>query len=135
MEITISTEKRLLNIDLIHKFLTQSYWAKGRTKQEVGRSVEHSICFGVYLGGHQIGFARVITDKIIFSYLMDVFILEKYRGNGYSKELLTEIFNHPDLKNVKKWWLGTLDAHGLYEQFGFHAPIAPERWMERNKNT
>jgi GNAT superfamily N-acetyltransferase len=131
--IEISTDKNRLNIDFIHAFLSNSYWGKGRTIEEVKRSIEHSICFGIYLDGQQIGFTRVLTDQTIFAYLMDVFIDEKYRGKGYSKLLLTEILSTPYLKEVKKWALKTGDAHGLYEQFGFHLVNDPENWMDMDK--
>ena len=130
-EITISTDKTKLNFKLIHEFLTDSYWAKGRTLEQVKMSVENSICFGIYLKDKQIGFARVLTDGSVVAYLMDVFIIDKYRGNGYSKMLLREIFKHKDLQVVNKWILATKDAHGLYKQFGFKKIENPERLMSR----
>ena len=130
-EITISIEKTKLNIKLIHEFLTKSYWAEGRTFEQVKMSIENSICFGMYLNDKQIGFARVLTDGSVVAYLMDVFIIDKYRGNGYSKMLLREIFNHKKLKAVSKWVLATKDAHGLYNQFGFKVIENPERLMSR----
>lgn len=128
--IEISKDKSRLQIDVIHDFLTTSYWAKGRTLEEVKKSVEHCMCFGVYLNGSQIGFARVATDYTVFAYLMDVFILEAYRGNGYSKELLKEIDKAPELSSCK-WMLKTADAHRLYKQFGYTALRNPESLMER----
>jgi GNAT superfamily N-acetyltransferase len=129
VQITISDDKTRLDVNIIHKFLTKSYWAKGRTLEEVRSSIEHSDCYGVYSGEKQIGFARIISDYIIFAYLMDVFILEEYRGNGYSKLLLKKIFEDEKFRNVKKWMLATKDAHPLYEKFGFKKTDTPERLM------
>ena len=134
-EITISTDKNKLNISLIHEFLTKSYWGKGRTFEQVKISIENSLCWGMYLNDEQIGFARVLTDGIVVAYLMDVFIIEKYRGNGYSKMLLDEIFAHNDLQEIGKWVLATKDAHDLYKQFGFKAIENPERLMARKNET
>lgn len=128
-QITISDDKSKLDLKTIHKFLTSSYWAKGRTIEEVKSSIEHSDCYAVYLGEKQIGFARIISDYTIFAYLMDVFILEEYRGKGYSKLLLKKIFEDIKFKNVKKWMLATKDAHSLYEKFGFKRTDTPERLM------
>jgi GNAT superfamily N-acetyltransferase len=130
-EITISTDKNKLNIKLIHEFLTKSYWADGRTFEHVRISIENSLCWGVYLNGEQIGFARVLTDCAVVAYLMDVFITENHRGKGYSKMLLNEILAHSELKSIGKWVLATKDAHDLYKQFGFKAIENPERLMSR----
>ena len=133
-EITISTDKNRLNAKLIHEFLTNSYWAEGRTLEQVKISIENSLCFGMYFNNEQIGFARVLTDKAIVAYLMDVFILDKHRGKGYSKMLMNEIFVHSELKSIGKWILATKDAHDLYKQFGFKGIEKPERLMERNNS-
>jgi GNAT superfamily N-acetyltransferase len=127
----ISTDQDLLDLDVIHNYLSnESYWSKGITREKVKRSIENSMCFGVYKDGKQVGLARVVTDKAIFAYLCDVFILDEYRGNGLSKWLLQTILAHPDLQGLKRWTLATLDAHGLYKQFGF-APLGnPDRWMD-----
>jgi GNAT superfamily N-acetyltransferase len=127
----ISADQNLLNLDVIHNYLSnESYWSKGITKEKAQRSIENSMCFGVYKDGKQVGLARVVTDKAIFAYLCDVFILDEYRGNGLSKWLLQTILAHPDLQGLKRWTLATLDAHGLYKQFGF-APLSnPDRWMD-----
>jgi N-acetylglutamate synthase-like GNAT family acetyltransferase len=130
-EILITDDKSQLDVELIHKFLTSSYWAEGRTIEQVKKSIEHSICFGVYKNGEQIGFARVLTDCTVFAYLMDVFILEEFRGNGYSKLLLTKIFDDDRFKSVKKWMLATKDAHSLYAQFGFTGIKIIEQLMEK----
>ncbi len=129
-EIVISTDKSLLDLDIIYNFLSGSYWAKGRTLSIVKKSIENSLTFGVYRKNVQIGFARVVTDYAAFAYIADVFILEEYRGKGYSKELIRQIMTHPDLQTVKRWMLATKDAHKLYSQFGFRILRNPERFME-----
>jgi GNAT superfamily N-acetyltransferase len=129
-DIVIITDKALLNTEVIYNFLTGSYWGSERTLQVIKKSIQNSLCFGVYLDGEQIGFARVITDYAIFAYLADVFILEKNRGNGFSKKLLKYILGYPDLQNIKRWMLATRDAHDLYKKFGFRQLKNPERFME-----
>ncbi|WP_299434924.1 GNAT family N-acetyltransferase [uncultured Aquimarina sp.] len=129
MNIIISTENSRLDIDLIHQFLTNSYWAKGRTKEEVITTIEHCLNFGVYLDDKQIGFARLLTDYTVFGYLMDVFIIDEHRGNGYAKELVKTIIEHEKLQKIKKWMLLTADAHGLYKQFGFDSLEDPTMAM------
>jgi GNAT superfamily N-acetyltransferase len=109
-DLIISDDKSKLDVELIHKFLTSSYWGEGRAIEQVKNSIEHSICFGVYKDDKQIGFARVLTDCTVFAYLMDVFILEEFRGNGFSKRLLKTIFEDDRFKSVKKWMLATKDA-------------------------
>ena len=114
----ISTDVSKLNVDLIHRYLSEeSYWAKGIPKDIVEKSIANSLCFGVYCEDQQIGFARLVTDKATFAYLADVFILPGYRRQGLSKFLMQTIHAHPELQNLRRWWLGTKDAHGLYEQF------------------
>ncbi|MGQ8338350.1 GNAT family N-acetyltransferase [Sunxiuqinia sp. A32] len=128
----VSTDKELLDIPLIHNFLTeQSYWAKGRTLEMVKKSIKNSLCFGVYdKSDNQIGFARVVTDYAIFGWLMDVFVLEEFRSRGISKMLMKAITAHPDLNDLKRMGLGTDDAHGLYNQYGFAELKKPENMME-----
>lgn len=127
----ISKDKSRLDISMIHEFLTETYWAKGRTKDEVETSIEHCLCFGVYIENKQIGFARIVTDYVVFAYLMDVFILPQYRGKGYSKQLMKAINEEPLLKSCKIWMLKTSDAHKLYNQFGYTELKHPEKIMER----
>lgn len=128
----ISTDKNRLQIDIIQKFLVEdSYWARERTLQQTEKAIENSICFGVYAGTRQIGFARVVSDCATFAYIGDVFILDEFRGQGLSKKLMEAMLAHPDLQKLRRWILATKDAHGLYEQFGFHNLKFPERWMER----
>jgi N-acetylglutamate synthase-like GNAT family acetyltransferase len=111
----ISTDRSKLDVDVIHRFLTRSYWA---------------LCFGVYDGADQVGFARVISDFATYAYVADVFILEQYRERGLGKELMASIMAHPDLQGLRRWSLATRDAHGLYAQFGFTALENPSRMME-----
>jgi GNAT superfamily N-acetyltransferase len=128
----ISTDKVRLDREVLHRFLSEeSYWAKNRTWDQTETAIENSICFGVYEGERQVGFAGVITDKATFAYLGDVFILEEFRGRGISKWLMETIVSHPEIQGLRRWVLATLDAHGLYEQFGFSALKFPDRWMER----
>lgn len=116
----ISTNRTLLNMECIHNYLSnESYWAANIPKEIVIRSIENSLCFGLYVDDSQIGFARVITDKATFAYLADVFVLKEYRGKGLSKWLMQVIHEHPELQTLRRWMLGTRDAHGLYKQFGW----------------
>jgi GNAT superfamily N-acetyltransferase len=120
-----------LQIGLIHEFLSEeSYWARERTLEQTRTAIENSLCFGVYFGERQAGFARVVTDKATFAYLGDVFVLEEFRGRGVGKLLMEAIMAHPELQGLRRWILATRDAHGLYEQFGFTPLRHPERWME-----
>lgn len=127
---SISADKSKLQIKVIHGFLSKSYWAKDIPLEIVQRSIENSLGFGVYHGNEQVGFARVISDFATFAYLGDVFILEEHRGKGLSKELMKVVFSHPQLQGLRRFCLGTRDAHKLYEQFGFHVIKKPELWME-----
>ena len=129
--ITISTDKTKLDVPFIQDFLKDIYWAAGRTIDEVQTTIDSSFCFGIYLNEVQIGFARVVTDYVVFAYLMDVFIAEEHRGNGYSSILIGAMMNEPVLKNIKIWRLATSDAHFLYEKFGFKALAHPEKMMEK----
>ena len=128
----ISTDKERLEIENIHKFLSEeAYWAKTRTLEQTKIAIQNSLCFGVYQNGRQVGFARVVSDSATFAYIGDVFVLEEFRGRGLSKKLMEAIVSHPDLQGLRRWLLATRDAHGLYEQFEFSSLKFPERWMER----
>jgi GNAT superfamily N-acetyltransferase len=130
-ESLISTSRERLSLDMVHGFLTNCYWAKGISREVVERSIEHSLCFGIYEEtGQQVGFARVVTDFATVAYLGDVFVLESHRGRGLSKWLMECIIQHPALQNLRRWILLTRDAHGLYSQFGFTPVKALERYME-----
>jgi GNAT superfamily N-acetyltransferase len=127
----VSTESARLDLDMIHGFLTNCYWAKGVPREVVERSVEHALCFGVYDGsGAQVGFARVISDFATIAYVGDVFVLDTHRGRGLGKWLMECITQHPALQGLRRWILTTRDAHGLYAQVGFAPVKSPERYME-----
>ncbi len=129
---TIDTDKELLDLDAIQKFLVEdSYWARERTLEQTRTAIENSICFGVYHNGQQIGFARVVSDLATFAYVGDVYVIEEFRGRGVSKRLMEAVIAHPDLQGLRRWVLATRDAHSLYEKYGFHELTFPERWMER----
>jgi GNAT superfamily N-acetyltransferase len=128
--ITISTDPARFDLGLIHGFLKTAYWCEQIPREVVARSIRHSLCFGVYDGERQVGFARVITDRATYAYLADVFILESHRGRGLSKRLMGAIMEHPELQDLRRWSLLTRDAHGLYQQFGFRPVAQPERYME-----
>jgi GNAT superfamily N-acetyltransferase len=125
----ISTDRARLDVALVHEFLRTSYWAEGRQRTVVERSIEHSLCFGVYHGGRQVAFARVVSDRAVFAYLMDVFVVPAFRGRGIAKALMRAVLDHPDLQNLRMFLLATKDAHGLYEQFGFGPLPDPQRMM------
>ena len=133
--ITISTDKTKLDLNTIHTYLSkESYWAKNIPIETVKRSIENSICFGVYDDEAQIGFARIISDQATFAYLADVFILTNYRGKGLSKQLMEYIIAFPQLQGLRRWVLATSDAHGLYKQFGFTMLGSPDSFMEIKAN-
>jgi len=130
-EYRISTDRALLNLDTIHEFLTNCYWAKGISRDVVARSIQHSMCFGIYDGsGTQVGFARVVSDFATVAYLGDVFVLESRRGLGLGKWLMECIVQHPALQGLRRWILLTRDAHQLYAQFGFTPIKNSQRYME-----
>ena len=129
----ISTDPSLLDLDAVHGFLQRSYWATERPLEVLKRSVEGSLNFGLYRAKdrRQVGFARVVTDFATFAWLCDVFIDEAYRGQGLGVWLTETVVEHPELRCLRLWVLGTRDAHGLYEKMGFTALGAPEKWMEK----
>ena len=129
--ITISTDKSKLQVELIHQFLTNSYWAKGRTREQVQTTIDNCLCFGLYKDDKQIGFGRIATDYAVFAYLMDVFVLPEHRRKGYSKQLMEAIVKAEELRDCRTWMLKTSDAHGLYKQFGFTELHNPDIVMER----
>jgi predicted GNAT family acetyltransferase len=130
----ITTDQSDLDIPLIHQFLSeQSAWARGIPLELVQRAIKHSLCFGGYLDGRQIAFARVVSDYSTFAYLVDVFVVTEQRGKGYSKGLMQAVMAHPDLQGLRRFMLASTDARGLYAQFGFKAPAKPEILMEINR--
>lgn len=126
----ITTDKAKMDTDFIHGYLTRSYWAEGITKEIVLKSINGSLCFGVFEKEQQVGFARMVTDEATFAYLADVFIIEEHRGNGLSKWLMETILAQPGLQGLRRILLATRDAHGLYTQFSFTQLNNPERWMQ-----
>ena len=131
-ELRISTDPAELDVELVHRFLSeQTYWAKGIPLDLVRKAIANSLCFGGYVGGAQVAFARVISDYATFANLVDVFVLPEHRGKGYGKQLMAAVFAHPQLQGLRRFMLATSDAHGLYAQFGFTAPRFPDTLMER----
>ncbi|HZR83362.1 MAG TPA: GNAT family N-acetyltransferase [Candidatus Binatia bacterium] len=129
-EYEISTDPARLRLDVVHGFLRTSYWAENIPRAVVARSVRHSLNFGVYRGGEQVGYARVVTDRAVFGFVMDVFVLPPHRGRGLAKWLMATILAHPELQGFRRWMLTTKDAHGVYAQVGFTPCSAPEQVME-----
>ena len=127
---SISTNKEKLDIKMIHHYLSNSYWAKNIPMETIKKSIEHSLCFGIYFANKQVGFARVISDYTSFAYLADVFVLESEQGKGLGKWLIKEIMDYPSLQGLRKWLLATEDAHGLYKQYGFTPLKNPDSIME-----
>jgi GNAT superfamily N-acetyltransferase len=127
----ISTDKRRLDLAVIHGFLTTSYWSAGIPLETVRRAIEHSLAFGVYDNEQHVGMARVISDYTTFAYVADVFILDAYRGQGLGLWLMECVIAHPHLQGLRRWTLFTRDAHGLYEKVGFKRSEVPDRLMER----
>jgi len=127
---TISTDPNRLQMDKVLGFIARSYWASDRPAAVVVRSIENSLCFGLYTGDEQVGFARVVTDFATYAWLCDVFIQEDYRGQGLGKWLISCVMAHPELANLRRWSLATSDAHELYRKFGFHEIKDPNKFME-----
>ncbi|WP_110513248.1 GNAT family N-acetyltransferase [Herpetosiphon llansteffanensis] len=127
---TISTDPALLDYAAIVVGLHQTYWAAERDPALIIRSVEHSLCFGVYHGQQQIGLARVITDYAVFAYIDDVYILAEHRGKGLGKWLVQTVLAYPELQGLRRWLLATRNAQGLYAQVGFGPLASAEPWME-----
>lgn len=139
---SISTDKQHLDEELIFRFLQEeAYWSKGIPRETVRKSIDHSLCFGMYSGNpvmeqaQQVGFARVISDFATFAYLGDVFVIPEYRGRGLSKWLVSSILEHPDLQGLRRFMLATYDAHGLYRQFGFEPLDQPDRFLQIARGT
>ncbi len=128
----ITSDVSRFDIDAIHAFLAQSYWSPGIPRRVVDRAISNSLCFGVFFGNEQVGFARVVTDRATFAYLADVYVLEAHRGKGLARRLMSEVMRHPDLQGLRRILLATRDAHGLYSKYGFAPLKAPGRMMEIN---
>jgi GNAT superfamily N-acetyltransferase len=130
-EFAISTDRRRLQLDLVHNYLRSSYWASGMPREVLERAIQNSLTFGVYDASRQVGFARVITDCATYAYLSDVFIVENYRGRGLSKWMMECILSHPDLQGLRRFALFTRDASGLYERYGFGPARSRSIYLER----
>lgn len=126
---TISTDKGKLDVETVHRFLSSTYWAKGIPMDVVRKLIQHSLCYGVYYGGEQVGFGRVITDYSTFAYISDVYVVEEHRGKGLAKWMLESMLQHPGLQGLRRWMLVTRDAQALYRQVGFKE-AEPGRVME-----
>jgi N-acetylglutamate synthase-like GNAT family acetyltransferase len=129
----ISTERSRLDFALIHEFLHSSYWARGIPRDVLEKAIQHSLCFGAYYGGQQVGFARVVTDFATFAYIADVFVVPEHRGHGVSKMIMNAILAHPELQGMRRILLATHDAHKLYAQFGFEPLGHPDQFMSIHK--
>ena len=126
----ITTDTQKLDLNAIHAYLSQSFWAEGIPKETMAKAITNSLCFGLFDGADQVGLARVVTDRATFAYLCDVYVLETHRGRGLGKWLIEVVMAHPDLQGLRRFQLVTRDAHGLYSRHGFATPLNPERHME-----
>ena len=129
-EYVVSTDRARIDVPAVHAFLSGSYWSAGIPEETLRRAIAGAICFGIYRGEEQVGFARVITDRATYAYLSDVFIMKAHRGRGLSKLLMAVILGHPSLQGLRRFSLTTRDAHALYAQFGFEVVKNPDRQME-----
>jgi GNAT superfamily N-acetyltransferase len=127
---TVTTDPARLDLDMVHGFLPESYWAKGIPRAVVERALRHSLCFGAFEGDRQVGFTRVISDFATYAYVSDVFVLPSDRGRGVGTRLMAAVMAHPDLQGLRRWTLFTRDAHNLYRKFGFGEARHPDRLME-----
>jgi GNAT superfamily N-acetyltransferase len=130
---SISCDRDKLDLSVVHGFLSTSYWSPGLPIDVLRRAIAGSLCFGLYHGNAQVGFARVVTDKATFAYLCDVFVLEEHRGKKLGRWLMESVASHPDLQGLRRFVLVTRDAHGLYDQFGFRPLSRPEGYMELHR--
>jgi GNAT superfamily N-acetyltransferase len=131
MTVAFSFDPARLDLDVIHGFLTTSYWSKGIPRDTVARAIAGSMCIGAYdADGRQVGFARLVTDRATFAWLADVFVLEGGRGQGIGRAMVQAFMDHPELQGLRRWALVTLDAHGVYRKLGWAPPAFPERFLE-----
>ncbi len=128
----VSDAPARIDLDVVHGYLSRSYWSTGIPRDTVERAVRSSLVFGLYAADRQVGFARVITDRATFAYLCDVFVLEELQGRGLGKWMMEAVMAHPDLQGLRRFLLATQDAHGLYERFGFRPLANPERFMTKH---
>jgi GNAT superfamily N-acetyltransferase len=128
----ITDDPKAVDLDVVHRFLTASYWSPGVPKDVVARGIAHSLPFSILLGERQVGFARAVTDRATFAYLADVFVVEDQRGQGLGAWLVETVLAHPELQGLRRWLLATRDAHALYRKFGFTAISDVSRLMTRH---
>lgn len=131
MTVEISTDSSRLDLDVIHGYLSQSYWSPGISRDKVLTAIDHSLCWGLYENGRQIGFARVVTDQSNFAFLADVFVLPECQGRGLGKQLVAAVVEDERLQGLRRFMLATWDAHSLYEQYGFERVTDPSKLMVR----
>lgn len=131
-EFLLSTDPSLIDVNAVHGFLREAYWCKGIPRGTVERAIRNSLCFSIFDGQKQVGFARIISDFATYAYLADVFVIEEYRGRGLSSWLMECIVGHPELQGLRRWTLATRDAHGLYAKYGFTPLRSPASFMERH---
>ena len=127
---SVTANRQQIDVDAVHAFLARCFWATGISRDVVARSIAHSLCFGLFDGKAQVGFARVVTDSSTYAYLCDVYVLEECRGKGLGKWMMEFVMEHPDLQGLRRFQLVTRDAHSLYSRFGFAPLVNPERHME-----
>lgn len=128
----INDDPEVVDLAVVHDVLTQSYWARGIPRETLARAISHSIPLSLYLGDRQVGFARAVTDRATFAYVADVFVVEDQRGHGLGVWLVGTLLAHPELQGLRRWLLGTRDAHGLYLKFGFKPPADPTTFLTRH---
>jgi GNAT superfamily N-acetyltransferase len=132
MSVSISFDTGALDLDVIHGFLTTSYWSPGIPRATVARAIAGSLCVGAYRDGAQVGFARLVTDRATFAWLADVFVLPEARGLGTGRAMVQALMDHPEMQGLRRWLLATLDAHGVYAALGWTPLARPERFLERH---
>jgi GNAT superfamily N-acetyltransferase len=130
-QIRISLDPAEMDVDVIHATLSDAYWARGIPMETVRRSLAGSLVVGAFDGAHQVGFARVVTDRATFAYVSDVFVLDDYRGRGLAHRMMEALLAHPELQGLRRWMLSTRDAHGLYAKLGFTPVEGSARFMEK----
>lgn len=130
----LSTDPARMDLEAVYGFISQSYWGRERSREVQRRAMENAICFGVFKDGVQVAFARVVTDKAVFAYLADVFVLPDFRGRGLSKWIMEAVDAHPDLQGLRRFLLATRDAQGLYAKYGFRPLADPSVYMERMRS-
>lgn len=130
-DIYFSSKREDMDFDTVYSFIKSSYWGALRTKEEQKTAMDSTMNFGLFHNKKQIAYARVMTDKVFFAYLLDVLVIKAHQRHGHSKLLMEKILSFPDLIKIDKWMLATKDAHGLYERFGFTDIKSPEKLMEK----